>query len=66
VDIVVEPSMVSESEVKVLEDSFQDAYNDIASCDASFRVLDNVTLVQDAIGSYGDTGIENVAGTVQY
>ncbi len=48
VDVVVEPSMVSASEIKVLEDSFQDAYNAIASCDSSFRVLDDVTLVEDA------------------
>jgi hypothetical protein len=56
--------MVSASEIKLLEDSFQDAYNAIALCDSSFRVFDDVTLVQDAIGSYGDTGSENVAGAV--
>jgi hypothetical protein len=64
VDVVVEPSMVSTSEIKVLEDSLQYAYNDIASCDSSFRVLDKVTLVQETIASYGDTGSEHVAGAV--
>jgi hypothetical protein len=36
VDVVVEPSMVSSSEIKLLEDSFQDAYNAITSCNSSF------------------------------
>jgi hypothetical protein len=30
VDVVVEPSMVSANEIKLLEDSFQDAYNAVA------------------------------------
>jgi hypothetical protein len=64
VDIVVEPSMVLASEIKLLEDSFQDAHNVIASCNSWFRVFDNVTLVQDAIRSYGDTDSENVAGAL--
>jgi hypothetical protein len=62
VDVVVEPSMVTASKIKVLEDNLQDAYNDIAAGDSSFRVLDSVTLLQDSIGNYGDTGSENVAG----
>ena len=46
----------SDSDVNFLGTSFIEAYNSLPSCNASYRLLEQVTILQDAVDdSYGDT-----------
>jgi hypothetical protein len=59
-DVVGEPSIVSDLDVELLEKSFLEAFNIISSCNSSYRVLENVAVLRDAIASYGNNDEEHV------
>jgi hypothetical protein len=63
VDFIGMPRMVNGSGLAVLQESIINAYNGASSCNSSYRVLDSVAVIQDAVNSYGDSDQSDIAGT---